>query len=90
MPKVELSIITISYNTKQIMLDCLESIIKYTKGITYEVIVVDNGSKDGSVDSLRGFSKKHAQVKLVEAGENLGFGRGNNLGAEKSRFWARE
>ncbi len=84
MAKVELSIITISYNTKQIMLDCLESIIKYTKGITYEIIVVDNGSKDDSVDSLRRFSAKHAQVKLVDAGENLGFGRGNNLGASKA------
>lgn len=84
MSKVELSIVTISYNTKNITLDCLESIIKYTKGITYEIIVIDNGSKDDSVDSLRRFSKKHAQVKLVDAGENLGFGRGNNLGASKA------
>lgn len=82
--KPTLSIITISYNTKQIMLDCLESIIKYTKGITYEVIVIDNNSKDGSVDSLKQFCKKFPVVKLVDAKENLGFGRGNNLGVEKS------
>ncbi|KKT73735.1 MAG: Glycosyltransferase-like protein, family 2 [Candidatus Collierbacteria bacterium GW2011_GWB1_44_6] len=85
MPKIDLSIITISYNTKQITLDCLDSILKYTKGISYEVIVVDNGSKDGSVEAVRHYSKKFPQIILIDAQENLGFGRGNNLGVKKAR-----
>lgn len=85
MSDIQLSVITISYNTKKITLDCLDSIVKYTKGIKYEVIVVDNGSKDGSVEALREYSSKHPQIVFVDAKENLGFGRGNNLGAEKAK-----
>ena len=82
---LDLSIITISYNTRQIMLDCLESIIKHTKEIKYEVIVVSTGSNDGSLEAIKDFSNKHSQVILVDAKENIGFGRGNNLGAAKAR-----
>src|SRR3989339_975849 len=85
MTKVDLSIISVSYNTKQIMLDCLESIVKHTKGLKYEIIAVDNGSKDGSLEMLCDFSKKHPELILVDAKENLGFGRGNNLGAKRAR-----
>ncbi|KKT40372.1 hypothetical protein A3K29_03170 [Candidatus Collierbacteria bacterium RIFOXYB2_FULL_46_14] len=85
MTKVDLSIISVSYNTKQIMLDCLESIVKHTKGLKYEIIAVDNGSKDGSLEMLCDFSKKHPELILVDAKENIGFGRGNNLGAKKAR-----
>ena len=84
MPKIELSIITISYNTRQILLDCLSSILKYTKGLDYEIIVVDNGSTDGSLAMIKDLAQKHPQVKLVDAKKNLGFGRGNNLGAKKA------
>jgi len=85
MKKPELSIITISYNTRQILLSCLDSIIKFTKGIDYEIIVVDNGSKDGSVDALKKYSKANPRVRLIDANENLGFGKGNNLGVKNSQ-----
>jgi len=85
MSKIDLSIIIISYNTKQITHDCFESIFKYTTGIKFETIVVDNGSKDGSLEMLRNFSKKQPELILVDAKENLGFGRGNNLGAKRAR-----
>jgi len=85
MPKLDLSIITISYNTRQITLDCLESIIKHTKGIKYEVIVVSTGSNDGSLEMIRDFATQNSQVILVDAKENIGFGRGNNLGAAKAK-----
>lgn len=82
--KIDLSVISISYNTKKIMEECLESILKNTKNLSYEIIVVDNGSTDGSVEMLSSYSKKHPQVVFINAKENLGFGRGNNLGAEKA------
>src|SRR3990167_11341194 len=85
MPKVDLSIITISYNTRQILLDCLNSIIKNTKGLTYEIIVVSTGSNDGSLEMIRDFATQNSQVILVDAKENIGFGRGNNLGAIKAK-----
>ena len=73
MPKVDLSIITISYNTRQILLDCLNSIIKNTKGLTYEIIVVSTGSNDGSLEMIRDFATQNSQVILVDAKENIGF-----------------
>lgn len=82
--QIDLSIITISYNTRDILKDCLTSIIKHTKGITYEIIVVSTGSSDGSLEMIRDFSRKHPEVRLVDAKENVGFGRGNNLGATKA------
>ena len=82
---IDLSIITISFNTKQIMQDCLDSIKKHTKGLDYEIIAVDNGSKDGSIEMLREYARKHPEVIFVDAKDNLGFGRGNNLGAKKAR-----
>ena len=85
MDKIDLSVIIPSYNTKSVILDCLNSIIEYTKGITYEVIVIDNGSKDGSVEELEKYAEKHKQIVFINAKENLGFGKANNLGVKKSK-----
>ncbi len=82
--KPDLSIIVLSYNTKDITINCLESVLKYTKGIRYEIIVVDNGSTDGSLSSIKKLAENENRIKVVDAGENLGFGRGNNLGASKA------
>lgn len=82
MPKLDLSIITISYNTREILKNSLESIIKHTKGISYEIIVVSTGSDDRSLEMIKDFSWKEPRVKLVDAKDNVGFGRGNNLGVE--------
>ena len=70
-----ISVIILNFNTKAILLDCLESIKKYTKDIAYEIIVVDNASTDGSLDVL----KKMKDIILIESKENTGFARGNNL-----------
>ena len=45
---MDVSIIIVNYNTKQLLADCLNSIYEQTKDISFEVIVSDNGSKDGS------------------------------------------
>lgn len=85
MNKLDFSIVIVSYNTKKILDDCLKSVIKHTKNINYEIIVVDNGSQDGSVDLVKSYTKKFAQVILVDTKENLGFGIGNNRGVEVAR-----
>lgn len=77
---MDLSIIIVNYNTKKITSDCIKSIIKKTRGIKYEIIVVDNASQDGSVEVLESLTKKIPNLKLIKNRQNLGFGKGNNQG----------
>ena len=76
---MNVSIIIINFNTKDLILACVESIIRQTSGLTYEIIVVDNASIDGSARAL---SEQFPQTILIESNENIGFGSANNLGAE--------
>ena len=77
---MDVSIIVINYNTLKMTNECIESIIKNTKDIEYEIILVDNGSIDGSKD----YFETKTGIKYVYSSENLGFGRGNNLGLKKA------
>lgn len=77
---VQVSVIIVNYNTKQMTNECIESIIAYTNGLNYEIILVDNGSSDGSKE----FFEKKEGIVYIYSNENLGFGRANNLGAEKA------
>jgi len=74
---LDVSIIIVNYNTKQLLADCLNSIYEQTKEISFEVIVSDNGSKDGSIEMLK---TDFPQVILIENNANLGFGAANNRG----------
>lgn len=72
-----LSIIILSFNTKDILQDCLNSIERVRGEIDFEVVVVDNGSDDGSELMVK---KEFRWVtKVLQSGANLGFSRGNNL-----------
>ena len=73
----DVSIIIVNYNTKELVRNCLESIFEHTKNISFEVIVSDNGSKDGSIEMIKA---EFPQVILIENSENLGFGAANNRG----------
>lgn len=75
---MDLSVIIVSFNTKNLLQDCLKSIFSQTKGINYEVIVVDNGSRDGSVEMVKKLIKKNELIKLIENKKNLGFAKANN------------
>ena len=74
---LDVSIIIVNYNTKQLIADCLNSIYEQTKDINFEVIVSDNGSTDGSIEMLK---NDFPQIILIENNANLGFGTANNRG----------
>lgn len=79
---IDVSILVVSYNTKELTCAALESIESQTKDVTYEVIVVDNNSQDGSADALR----DHPVVThFIALDENIGFARANNLAAERAK-----
>ncbi len=80
--EMDLAILIVSYNTRELLKSCLSSIHQKTRGIEFEVIVVDNGSRDNSVRMIK---NKFPQVKLIENRENLGFARANNQAIEQSR-----
>lgn len=78
MKAAAVSVIIVNYNTKQLLCECVDSIIKHTKGISYEMIVVDNASCDGSQEAVK---TKYPEIKLIENKTNTGFGEANNKGA---------
>lgn len=73
----DVSIILTNWNTCDFMRDCIRSIYEKTLGITYEIIVVDDGSTDGSVEMLR---KEFPEVKVVVNERNLGVAKAYNRG----------
>lgn len=77
----DLSIVVVSYNTKEMTVACLKSIFEQTNGLSFEVVVLDNDSKD---DSAQEIAREFPQVKLLALKENLGFAGGNNLAAEEA------
>ncbi|SEA56580.1 hypothetical protein SAMN05660964_01903 [Thiothrix caldifontis] len=78
----DVSIILVSYNTSSYIRRALESLFRETQLTSFEVIVVDNASGDGSVAMIRQF---FPQVMLIESGENLGFAGGVQLGAQQAK-----
>ena len=78
---MDVSIIIVNYNTKQLLANCLTTVFEKTKGVTFEVIVVDNASTDSSEEYIK---ERYPSVKWINSGENLGFGKANNLGAKSA------
>lgn len=75
MAKNKLSIIIVSFNTKEILKDCLLSLEKVKKEASFKVIVSDNGSTDGSCEMIK---SQFPKIVLLENKQNLGFAAGNN------------
>lgn len=72
---MDLSIGIVNWNTEAVLKKCLESIYQKTQGISYEIFVVDNASRDGSVDMVRAL---FPEVCLIINPENRGFAAANN------------
>ena len=78
---MQISIIIVNYNTKHLTADCIDSIIAKTSEVEYEIILVDNASSDGSQEKF----SSDERILFLEAGDNLGFGKANNLGAQHAK-----
>lgn len=79
---MDLSIIIVNYNTKDLTLACIDSILRSNPKVNYEIILVDNGSNDGSpefFDKIRG-----SKIRLILHKKNLGFSKANNSGINKA------
>ena len=77
-----LSILIVNWKSVTFLEQCLRTIYRETKSLSYEVIVVDNASFDGSEEMVH---REFPQVVFVQSRDNLGFSRGNNLAFERSR-----
>ena len=82
MTRLDLSIIIVSFNTKQLLKNCLTSIYAHTRLKSHEIIVVDNASKDGSSQMVE---KIFPQVRLLRNKKNVGFGQANNQATKVAR-----
>lgn len=82
MINMDLTISIVNWNVKEYLQRCLDSIFRYSKGIDHEVIVVDNASKDDSVNMVK---KKFPQVILIESNENVGYGSAHNQAIKIAR-----
>ena len=81
----QLTVIVVNYNVEYFLDQCLESVIKASKGLAIETIVVDNASMDGSVELLQ---QKYSSLHLILNEDNVGFSKANNQGIEiaKGRY----
>jgi GT2 family glycosyltransferase len=71
------SVIIVNYNTFEITCGCIESAIRFTKNVPYEIILVDNASPKDNPDD---FLLRFPSIKLIKSKENGGFAKGNNQG----------
>jgi len=76
---MNVSVIYVNYNTSEMLMNSIRSVKEQTKGVSYEIIVVDNNSEDNFLLTIEA---EYPEVVCIQAKENLGFGRANNLGIE--------
>jgi len=79
---MDLSIIIVNYNSTSYLLSCISSIYRETKGVDFEIIVVDNASTDNGCDLIR---QQYPLVKIIESSLNLGFAGANNIGFDQAQ-----
>lgn len=79
---MDISVIIVNWNTRDLLLECIRSLASQKGTFQMEVIVVDNGSTDGSQEAVRA---AFPDIHVIENKANLGFGKANNNGITKSR-----
>jgi GT2 family glycosyltransferase len=88
MKNLDISVIIVSFNTRDLTVECVHSIIRTIKKSSYEIIVVDNNSNDDSVEEVNSLKLKvknlSSKLKVIENKENLGFSKANNIGVRES------
>src|SRR3989344_1447332 len=84
MEKVKVSVVVINYNTPEVTLKCLQSLAKNTKKVSFEIILIDNGS----TKTIKNFKFKIKNYTYLKNKKNLGFAKANNqgIGAAKGEY----
>ncbi len=85
---MDLSIIIVNLNTKDLTVGCMRSIEKEAKDLSFEVLLTDNGSTDGSVEALRSITKEKYwknRFTLILNDKNTGYAKANNQGIKKAK-----
>ena len=80
--RLRVSVIIVNWNTQQMLADCLSSVFAEAPSVSMQVIVIDNGSTDGSCQMCR---SRFPQVELIENTDNVGFARAMNQGFAVAR-----
>lgn len=80
-----ISVIIVNYKTPAVLKDCVESVISIEKDTEFEIIIVDNDSRDGSEDVIKSLSEKYENVKPVYLKSRISFSAANNMGFEESK-----
>jgi len=78
---LDLSIIIVNYDVKDRLRECLHSICRNTRKVSFQITVIDNNSSDSSCEMIR---REFSEVKLIENSENFGFAKGVNQGLKDS------
>ncbi len=79
---MKVSVVIVNYKVRYYLAQCIHSVLKAMEGIDGEVIIVDNDSRDGSVEFLQAL---YPQVHFIESKKNLGFSRANNIAIRQAR-----
>ena len=79
---LDLTVVIINYNTKKLTLACIDSIYKSRPKISFQIVVIDNGSKE---DIKKAIKEKYPDIKYIRSNKNLGFAGGNNLALKKTK-----
>lgn len=85
---IELSIVIVNLNTKDLTVGCIRSIEREAKDLSFEVLLTDNGSNDGSVEAFKKIEKEKYWSKrftLILNDTNTGYAKANNQGARKAK-----
>lgn len=78
---MKITVVIVNYNVKYYVGQCVDSVRKALRGIDSEIVVVDNHSRDGSVEYLHSIGG----IRVVESGHNLGFSKANNIAIRQSK-----
>src|ERR1700733_13853453 len=78
----EASILIVSFNTRDLLRECVQTVQRESSGVSYEIIVIDNASRDGSADMVEA---EFPEARLIRSQINLGFAAANNRGFEIAR-----
>ena len=78
---IDVSIVFVNYKTRDLTINAIKSVIEKTEGLEYEIIVVDNNSQDGSIESIE---QEYPNINIIKNSVNAGFGTANNLAIKQA------